>query len=67
MWITRAAWAQRRAERAALVQCARALAFRYAGCDPTELTEPEDIAARAAMDTAYRTLDVTDTRNLAPI
>lgn len=59
-----AALAQWERERAALVQCARALAFGYAGSPRPPETEPEDRAMWDAMHAAYDALGVTDTRNL---
>jgi hypothetical protein len=51
-------------ERAALIQCARALAFGYAGSPRPSETSPEDRAMWDAMHAAYDALGVTDTRNL---
>jgi hypothetical protein len=60
-----AALAQWERERAALIQCARALAFGYAGTLRPPETEPEDRAMWDAMHAAYNALGVTDTRNLS--
>jgi hypothetical protein len=58
------AMAQWGIERAALVRCARALAFTYGGAPPPAGGEPEEQALWEAMHAAYRALGVTDTRDL---
>ncbi|MEV4383852.1 hypothetical protein [Streptosporangium sp. NPDC049644] len=60
-----AALAQWERERAALIQCARALAFSYAGNPRPPETKPEDRAMWDAMHRAYDVLGVTDTRHLS--
>jgi len=51
-------------ERAALVQCARALAFTYGGSPRPAGGEYEEQAMWDAMHAAYRALGVADTRDL---
>lgn len=49
---------------AALIQCARALAFTYAGTKRPPETKPEKRALWDAMHAAYSALGVLDTRDL---
>jgi hypothetical protein len=55
---------QRDAVLAALVQCARALAFTHGGSSRPPDSEPEAQACWDAMVAAYAALGVTDTRDL---
>lgn len=58
--------AQWERERTALVRCARALAFSYAGSPRPAESEPEARACWDAMYAAYDALGVIDTRDLPP-
>ena len=51
-------------ERAALIQCAQALAFSYAGTRRPTARKPEKRALWDAMHAAYAALATTDTRDL---
>ncbi|WP_155353130.1 hypothetical protein [Acrocarpospora macrocephala] len=56
--------AQWERERAALVKCARALAFTYGGSQRPAESDPEGRALWDAMHAAYDALGVNDTRDL---